>query len=736
MSGDGVCFQLEVKHVSTGAEQHHNRQCPVRFRKNDMDIFLNPSSVVVIGVPRQEGIGAYNSIEMMLRYGFAGTIYPVNHRADRICGLPAYPSVLDIPEQADLAVISVGRDRVLSVFDECVAAGIKRVIVISQGFTDADEPGNVLQQTLANRARANNVRVLGPNTLGVLNNYTRFSTGFIDMVPPDVVSPISVIAQSGVIQVAADQLGYRGWGKCVDIGNSCDISFADVLAYFADDPETGVVAIHMEGMTEGQAFLDAAFRASRSKPVVVFKTGRSLAGARAAMSHSGSLVGEDAVFDCAFRRSGLLRVDTTEELQCALRALSRFDKMTGPRVAIVTITGAGGIIAVDACEKEGLELATLPPHLVAELIEGMPQWVSVGNPVDLWPIAMIGGDYSAVVEKTLKTLFSADTVDGVLFNMPILGSPLHGDLDVLDVIARVRDETGCSTPLSVFAYGDKNGDARNFLETIPGVAVFDAIEDAVKALAFRYRYERTRETPLPVQRIYTVDYTKRDTMVAHSRESGVLDGDRALDIVHAYGIPVVSGCAIQGWDELKRVADEYGYPLVLKAIGPGFLHKTERGGVITGIDSDNGLYDAFRRLNETMDRFRPDQFHIMLVQQQVSGTEMLLGFSRDCQFGPVIMCGFGGVYTEIFQDVSRELAPVDRRTARKMVERLSMYPLLAGYRGNAPVDLEALAGIIERMSLLAMENVDIMEADINPIIVSSAGCIAVDARFVWDTYSA
>ena len=255
-----------------------------------MQKFINPASVALIGVPRKTGSGSFNNAESMLRYGYQGRIYPINPHAGEICGLTAYAAMAELPEQVDLAVISVGRDRVLPMLDDCVRAGIKRVIIITQGFADADLKGKELQDEIVAMAKRSAVRIIGPNTMGVLNNFNRFTTSFVDADFPGRFSPVSLIAQSGVIQVAAKNLAWNHWGKAIDIGNGCDVDFTDCLSYFAEDPETEIIVVHMEGMMRGDAFLKLAAKVSRQKPLIVFKTGRSGAGAKAALSHTGSLV--------------------------------------------------------------------------------------------------------------------------------------------------------------------------------------------------------------------------------------------------------------------------------------------------------------------------------------------------------------------------------------------------------------------------------------------------------------
>ena len=698
-----------------------------------MHKFFNPKSVAVIGAPSKSGPGALNNVENMLRYGYEGRIYPINPKVNEICGLKVYPSVLEIPEPVDLATISVGRDRVLSLFEQCVQVGIKRVVIISQGFADADLPGAELQREIVDLARKNGVHIIGPNTLGVVNNFQNFTTGFVDLPRPEKFAKVSLIAQTGVIQTATKEFAYKSWGKAIDVGNMGDVDFVDALEYFADDPETEVIAIHMEGMHRGREFLEVASRITFHKPIVVIKTGRSSAGAKAALSHTASLVGEDAIFDAAFQRSGIIRVKTIAELQDTLRALVCFKAMKGPKIGIVTATGAAGIMAIDACEGEGLELAELPQGLSEKLKKGMPEWVHIGNPIDIWPVGMIGGDYPGAVGTAVTGLLKSPGVDGVIMLVPALSSALHVDIaDLTKVVSEARRSAGNNKPIAIWPYADDHSVFPDRYETIDGVALFHSPEQAVKGLSSCYQYHKLRNREIPSGKHFIIDHDKADPVLERGREQKILTGEDALRLLNAFGIPVARGAVVGNWEELENAASGFDNPFVLKLSGSAFLHKSEWGGVKTGIENMDELREAFREMSENVFRIDPKQkigsFHL---QEQAFGKELLLGLKQDSQFGPVIACGMGGIYTEVFHDVSREIVPIDRSVAERMLKSLRIYPLLKGVRGEKGVDMESLLDVLERLSFLAVEIPDLMELDINPLLVSEAGCKAVDARLLW-----
>jgi len=696
-----------------------------------MKKFLDPRSVALIGVPRLSGPGTYNNAETMIRYGFDGRLYPINPNAEKIYGLKSYPSVLDLPETPDLAVISTGRDRVLPALQDCIRAGIDRVIVITQGFSDADERGKAMQEEIVRTAREAGVRVLGPNTMGILNNFRNFTTAFMDVERPRVYPPVSVVAQTGFIQMAAPNMGYRHWGKAIDIGNGADVDVVDALEYLENDPETQIIFVYMEGISRGAAFLETAARVTRRKPVLVFKSGRTRAGARAALSHTGSLVGEDAVFEAACRRTGILRVNDGSELTDAVHALLLLGEMAGPRVAILTITGAGGIMMVDACEALGLSLAELPPGLAEELKRGIPGWIGVGNPLDIWPIGMIGGDYPGAFGKALTGFLRSPGVDGVAAILPATVSPLHQDMNVVEVCERSRREAENKKPVAMWVYIDAEP-FRDRYEAIPGVACFDTIEQSVRALSFCRRWHQAKNRLSPVQRAFEVDRAGLDPLLAKGRERGVLLGEDALDVLKAFGIPAARGAIAAGRPELETLAPRFRYPVVLKLAGDAFLHKTEWDGVVTGIARPGELADAYERLLENVRRRSPDTaVETVQIQEQAPGLEILLGIKRDREFGPLLVCGLGGIHAEVFRDVSRTLAPVDAREAEEMLRSLKSAPLLAGTRGRPGIDRQALIDVLERLSFLALAIPDLIELDINPLMASPEGCLAVDARMVW-----
>lgn len=693
-----------------------------------MEQFFEPLSVVLIGVSRQTGPGAYNNLEMLQRYGYPGRIYLVHPKVREILGLRAYHRVADLPEPPDLAVISLGRERVLTAFHDCVARGIRRVVVISQGFADADDRGKALQAELVHTARQDGVRVLGPNTMGIVNPFARFSTAFVD-VPREAEPPgLALVAQSGVFQ--AGYVSFTGrLGKSIDVGNACDVDVVEVLEYLGDDPQTRMIVLHLEGLGRGREFLHAAAALARRKPIIVFKTGRSAAGARAAMSHTGSLVGEDAIFDLACERAGLLRVRTLGELRAVCRAFLHFRPLAGPRLGVVTATGACGIMAVDALADHGLEPAPFPERL-RDLEDPHIAWHHLHNPVDIWPLGMVSGSFTQVFRRAVTGLLQDEQVHGVLAVAPALSSPLHADLDPAETVRAILPENTGHKPLALFLYGNDARRQEQSLASEADVACFDSLEEAVLALAATWRFHRLSRSPEPAPE-FLLPRPSSASRPQAAPLSGLLVGEAALELLRRYQIPVVPGRLVQEDTEALAFARQQGYPLAAKIISPQWLHKSDLGGVLLGIGSEAELLRASRDLRERFQRHTPaGELQGILLQKQVQGLELLLGVKRDPQFGPVMAVGLGGIYTEVFREVARAFIPVDAAQAMATLQSLKIYPMLQGVRGQAGVNLPALVQTMVSLSRLALDYPEILELDLNPIVANAQGRWCVDARIL------
>jgi acetyltransferase len=684
---------------------------------------FEPRSVVLVGVSRQTGVGAYNGLEMLLRYGYQGRVYVVHPKAQEILGQKVYPRVKDLPEVPELAVIAVNRDLVLPVAEECFVKGIRWLVIITQGFADADTQGKQLQAKLVAAARQYQGHIVGPNTMGVLNAFNCFSTAFVDLVCPADPPPVALVAQSGAPQVGAES--FTGpLGKAVDLGNAADIGFVEVLEYLEQDPQTRVIALHIEGLTEGRRFLAAAARVNRSKPLVILKTGISQAGAKAALSHTGSLVGQDQVFTAACVRAGLTRVHSTLDLLDTVQAFRRLPPMRGPRVGIATPSGALGIMALDALSREGLVPGPLPESILRHVEPQGPYWHALHNPVDLWPIGMLTGDFLKVAGQTLTDFLADAGIDGVLCMLPSLGSPLHQNIIATPAFFAALELEKYNKPVAVAMYGNARETISQDLAAVPGIACYFSVEQAAHALGQLHRYHAAVSKPPETF------YSTEPPVITAPPAVPLLLGQEALDFLADYDIPGIGGQLTHSLNQAMAAAESLGYPVVLKIISPDYIHKSDQGGVILNIREATDLRAAFNRLQPLLATSTHTAGGI-LVQKQLQGRELLLGLKRDATFGPVIVCGYGGTHTELWQDTAQTLAPLTPAQARELLASLRSFPLLTGYRGEPGVDLEAIIGVMVNLAKLAVAQPRLQELDLNPLIATPGGCWAVDARVAW-----
>ncbi|MHC1744733.1 MAG: acetate--CoA ligase family protein [Syntrophobacteraceae bacterium] len=695
-----------------------------------MQRFFDPRSVVLIGVTRQSGPGSYNNLEVMKRFGFRGTIHVVHPKVEEILGHRTVRNVSELPETPDLAVISLGRDRVLPVFKECIDKGIGHVVLISQGFADADERGKELQAELQAMAKSAGTRVVGPNTMGIWNAFNRFSTAFVETEDDPSPPPITLVAQSGVFQVGYESFTGR-LGKAIDVGNCVDVDFVDSLEYLENDPETRIIVLHMEGMHRGRDFLHVASRITPHKPIIVLKTGRSAAGAEAALSHTGSLVGEDAIFDVAFKRAGILRVRSMIELKAVCNAFLNFGSVSGPSLGVVTATGAIGILTADACEDFGFEIGPFPEHLREGLENPHIVWHKLRNPVDIWPLGMVAGSFTKVFNDAAKGLLDDERIDAILGIAPTMRSPLHADLDMVTTAKEVNRHNRQGKPIALWLYGGDQEGQSKALEGEPNVGCFGSVDEAVMGLAGLWRYHGGLKHARPIE---PSPYATSASQKAGSAPgANLVVGTAAEEMLRPYEIPFVPGKLAQNVLEASTIASETGYPVVLKIISPQWLHKSDWGGIRLNVGSKDELEQAFAKLEQLFRERTPDgALDGILVQRQIVGQELLIGVKKDAQFGPLVVVGMGGIYTEVFKDVARALVPVDGDEAGSMLKSLRLFPLLNGARGQKGVHLPSVERVIVNVSTMIQEHPEIAELDLNPVMATPDGCWAVDCRIILD----
>lgn len=696
---------------------------------NQVRRFLEPRSVAMVGASTRTGPESFNALESLLARGYRGRIYAVNPKGGEILGVKVYPRVADLPEVVDLAVIATPREAVPALVKECVEKGIRAVTIITQGFADADAAGKKMQEEIAALIRGTATRVAGPNTLGMANAFAGFYTAFIGFTNRPAAN--GVICQSGIFLAGAMDFT-AGVGLGIDLGNMVDLDFADVLEYFALEDRVKVINLHIEGLKDGRRFMEAARRVSRAKPVLCLKTARSAAGARAAGSHSGSLAGADHVLNAAFRQAGVIRVDNVGEMNDLNKTFLTYPPPAGRRVAVITITGGGGIATVDACARYGLELARFSPATEQALAAVYPSWLEVGNPADIWPAGMSRG-YRPITSLALQKIMNDPQVDAVICITSAYLPPADDPLDISGLFkeaARSRPDK----PLAIWVFGPHRRACGEKVEEEGTIVVYPSPERAVRALDALYDYHhRIKKASRPqAPRSASAGHDRAAAIIRRAGKEGVLLGQDALDLIGTCGIRTVASRPAASQEEALERAAEMGFPLVMKLNSLDVAHKSDVGGVKINLQTPAEVAAAYAEIMRSAAARAPGAriTGVLLQPFRTGGCEVILGARRDPQFGPVLVYGLGGIYTELFRDVSFRVAPVSQEEALAMIAETKSYQSLRGMRGQAPADLNALAAAVAGLSWLVTSFPEIAELDINPLLVGPDGVLALDARVI------
>ena len=680
-----------------------------------MKKFMEPRSVALIGISSKVGKGSLNLFENLLQMGYPGKIYPVNPKMQRLLGREVFPNILAVPEAVDLAVIMTPRQVVPNVLEQCVKKAIDSVLIITQGFAEADEEGKVLQLRIDKIIKETGVRVLGPNSIGVINHFVPFSTYFVPMKKEE--SPIAFISQSGGFLEGFPQFRI---GKGIDLGNTCDIDFDDALTYFEDDPNIRVIGLYMEGIRDGNKFLEIARKVAQKKLVLVLKAGKSAEGVKGILSHSGSLAGEDVIYDVAFKQAGLIRIRSVEEFGDFSKAFLYLPPLKGNRIGVITPTGAGGILILDSCQEYGFQLATFSENQIEEIKNLFLPWQKVINPLDIMSSALAHG-YKTVYAKALETLFKDDQVD-VIFC--VLGEPT---LKTVKEVANKYPKKG----LVSWVIGPSTSSHRGTEAPVS----YSSPERALRSLAAVREYQSLimRKQTARVPFLGDPKSAERTLKIASKRNQKILTTE-AFSILSAYGIPVAAFKLVKTKRQVLKVARLLNYPVVLKICSPKIPHKSDINGVRIGIRDPKELKFHYEdMMSEFTQRVPNTKIEGVMVQQMVTeGRELILGAKRDPQFGHVIVFGWGGIFTEVLKDVSCAIAPITSEDAERMISSTKVSELLKGFRGSPPSDLLFLKECLLRISQLVSDFPQIIELDINPFKVFPKSGLVLDARAVID----
>lgn len=698
---------------------------------SELEALLTPRSIAVIGASRSPATIGWQILDNLLRHGYTGAVYPVNPGAPSVHSIRAYASVEEIPDEVEMAVIVVPKQHVCAVAEACGRKGVRALVVISAGFREVRGEGVEREEALKEIARRHGMRLVGPNCMGVLNTAPAVSMNatFAPTMPPP--GPVAFMSQSGAMGVTIlDYAAEYGIGisQFVSVGNKADVSGNDLLRHWADDPATRVVLMYLENFGNPRTFTRLAREVTKTKPVIVVKSGRSAAGALAASSHTGALAGTDSAIGGLLRQCGVLRAETVEEMFDLAMAFSHQPIPRGNRVAIVTNAGGPGIIIADACEAQGLSVGQLTERTRTRLSEQLPAEASVQNPVDMIASAT-AGSYRMAVEAVLAD----DAVDAVIAAfVPPLGIRQEDVAQaIVDAAATARGK-----PVLAVLMGREGLPAGLAELNAAGIPGYRFPESAVRALAAMYRQRVWQERPAGRVRSFAVDRACVAATLERARHEGRtrLSETEVMRVLEACGIPVAPYRVARTVDEARAAVTGLGWPVVLKTLSPRIIHKSDVGGVYVGVESEEELGRAWEQVAVEAPRragIRPEELEGVLVQKMAAGgKETIVGMTSDPQFGPVLMFGLGGIYVEALGDVVFRVHPVSDADAAEMVRSIRSARLLQGVRGEPASDAAAIEEVIQRISQLVGDHGAIAEMDVNPWLAYPDGGVAVDGRIL------
>ena len=689
------------------------------------DKFFSPRSIAVVGVSSKPGKIGHEIFRCMLKSDFKGKVYPVG-RSESVLGIKCYHSISEIPDDIDLAVYALPAKIIPNLVEEAGIKGVRNVIIVSGGFKEIGGDGEKYEEQLIKIARKHGIRIIGPNCIGVFDGETRLDTFFY---PPEKMKRpgpgrISFITQSGTFGVtflewaSNSSLGVR---RLVSIGNKCDVDEIELLEYLSKDPKTHVIALHLENISDGRRLIEVAKRISSKKHIVVYKSGRTESGAKAAMSHTGSLAGAYDIAISAFKQAGIIVSDSFEEMFDKSKALVRQSPANGSRIAIVTNCAGPSVAAADIAHEMGMTVG-LSQETIDKLRSILPPYANIGLYVDL-----TGSATSDDYRESLNVLLDDPNTDLVAVFVVFVNAAISPD--VVEVIA---ESLSHGKPILCYATGgDYSINLINRLEKL-GVCTYPTSERLMNAVAAlveagkqKIRQQESLASYVKADREVADEIIKR----ASSENRELLTEVESKEVLRAYGIKTTIDKVATTASEAASLASEIGFPVVLKILSPDIVHKSDVGGVVTNVRNLSEAREAFRLIINSVREKKPKAKILgVVVQNQVpSGVEVYVGSILDAQFGPVMAFGLGGIFTEIFKDVSFGLAPLTKQDALRMINETKVARILSGARGKPPADIKSLVDIMIRASFLTMEQ-KIREMDLNPVIASPSGCVVADAR--------
>jgi acetate---CoA ligase (ADP-forming) len=696
---------------------------------NELDFLFNPAQIALIGASRAPEKIGYAILDNIIKNDYKGIIFPVNPREKEIAGHKCYPSVTAINSPVDLGIIAVPVAAVAEVAKECGEAGLKGLIVITAGFKETGTEGLKAEQQLIATCKQYGMRMLGPNCVGLMDTHTPLNASFAGGFP--VEGNISFISQSGAMLVSILDWSFQmgiGFSRFISLGNKADLTEADFIESCAADPKTDVILCYIEDVTDGVRFLEVCSEAAGKKPIVILKSGTSTAGAQAASSHTGALAGSDRAYSTAFKQCGVLRAESMTELFDLARSFSSQPLPQQSRVAIITNAGGPAIVATDSVEKYGLKMSRFSKETIDKLRGNLPSEANIYNPVDI-----IGDAKTDRYRIAMKAALEDPNVDSVI--VLLCPTAVIDPLDTAEAIVELNKQYPEKPLLAVYMGGKTLTAGKDFLIE-NGVPTFTFPEPAVRSLGGLHSYAEHLNSASTGEKFQpsSIDSDAVRTILEKvlSDRRVVLLGHESSAVMAAYGIPVSMTYLAESEEEACRISKQIGLPVAMKISSPRIAHKTDVGGVEIGLHSEEDVRKAYRRIMEKVTYYLPDApIYGIEVQNMVDdGVEIIIGMSRDIQFGPLLVVGLGGIYVNLLEDVSFRLASAldNVEEFNEMISETKAYTLLKGYRGKKPADMEALTDAVLRTARLVSDFPEITEMDINPIRVHARGATALDVK--------
>jgi len=700
-----------------------------------LNSIFKPQRIAIIGVQTDPNSVGGITLKNLVGGGFRGVVYPVNPKHEAVLGITCYPNVKSLPKTPDLAVITTGARIVPQLIRECGEAGINGIIIMSAGFKESGPEGRKLEeQVKAEVDKFEDMRVIGPNCLGVIIPSLHLNISFASGMPKN--GHVAFISQSGALCTSVLDWAYEekiGFSYFVSIGNSMDVNFGDLIDYFGQDPHTKSIILYVEAIVEARKFMTAARAFARKKPIIVYKAGRFPESAKAAASHTGAMASEDSIYDAMFLRAGIARVYDIGDIFDFTDLIARKRIPKGSNLAIVTNAGGPGVMATDALIAWDGKLVNLSDETMQKLNECLPPFWSHGNPVDV-----IGDAPPERFTEATKIVLDDPKVDAVL--VILTPQAMTAPTETARAICKLSEST--TKPIMAAWLGGQSMQAGIRLFNDTGIAVYETPEQAIRAFMTLVKYSRNLEalfeTPKDVPVKFSYDRKKlreefNNTLIIKEK---ILSENDSKEFLEIYGIPTTKPHPATSEDEAVKEAEKIGFPVVMKILSPDITHKTDVGGVILNIKNKEMVRSTYKNMMESIAKKKPDaKLEGVTIQQMINikdGVELILGIKKDPVFGTVVLVGMGGTGAELFKDKKLGFPPLNETLARQMIESLKIYPLLKGYRGSTPKNINKLIEVMIRLSYLAADYPEIEELDINPLLVTEKDAIALDGRVVLD----